>query len=77
MRVIVYNYKNTFWTLLFVWGITLSIGLYLIWDINKTLNEIHKHMDDNRIQVYVDAGWVPPLEYIRHKTRAKKKEKFK
>jgi len=53
------------------------MGSYILWDINKTLNGMHKTMQDDQITKYIDAGWMPPLNYFKVKRPVPKKGKDK
>jgi len=69
------NYKFAFYVLAFVWMCTISGGCYIIYNTNQTLNNIHAIMDDDRISKYIKAGWMPPIDYTKHKSPTPMKPK--
>ncbi|RLD84455.1 MAG: hypothetical protein DRJ10_01265 [Bacteroidetes bacterium] len=71
------NYKFAFCIVSLIWIITIAMGSYILWDINKTLNGMHKTMQDDQITKYIDAGWMPPLNYFKVKRPVPKKGKDK
>jgi len=69
------NYKSAFYVLLFVFMVTVGYGCFALLKINITLTNIHKTMQNDQITKYVDAGWMPPINFRKNKTPKPKKPK--
>jgi len=69
------NYKSSFYIVAFLLMFVVIFGCYSMYQVHKTLNQIHITMDDDQITKYIDAGWMPPLDYRRKIRKKEKKEK--
>ena len=74
------NWKKLFFQILFVWIFTLSVSLWVLRDIHKSLDEIDNQMNNQIITELQSRSWVPyewVSNLIPHKLKKVKKEKEK
>jgi hypothetical protein len=67
------DYKERYYRVLFLLWILLIVGGCFFVKIHRTLDQLNvnitSHTLQQEIQMYIDAGWVPPYDQTKRMTK--------